>query len=64
MLNKLDVAKGYKTYAGILIMVLGFTGATAWVSPEQIELGVKLSFELVGLLVAIFGNYMAHRRSA
>ena len=53
--------RGYKTYAGLLVMFLGMLGLSDLVSPEQSETLVKLITSAVGLGIALYGNYKAHK---
>lgn len=54
--------KGYKTYAGIILMVLGMTGATKYISQEEASVLmdkiftiINLSMEVGGVLLAVVG---------
>jgi mannose/fructose/N-acetylgalactosamine-specific phosphotransferase system component IIC len=54
--------KGYKTYTGLLLIVLGMTGATKYISQEEasnmldkIFQIINLSLEVGGVLLAVVG---------
>ena len=54
--------KGYKTYTGIILMILGMTGATKYISQEEasvlmdkIFVIINLSLEVGGVILAVVG---------
>jgi hypothetical protein len=51
--------EGYKTYLGIAMMAIGAFGLSDYVTPEQVEVSVRFTFELVGLLFSIYGRKVA-----
>lgn len=53
---------GYKTYAGIIITIIGMTGAAKYISPDQANLVlenvlkiINLSLETVGVVMTVVG---------
>ena len=54
--------EGYKTYAGIVITVLGFLGLGDVVSNGQVAQIIDLVVQLVGIVITIYGNYKAHKK--
>ena len=54
--------KGYKCWTGLAITVIGVTGLSGIIAPEQFEELISAIFKIVGILVAVYGNYDAHRR--
>lgn len=53
--------KGYRTLAGLILIIVGWLGLGEFVTEAQIGEFVDLAVQLVGILVAIYGNYKAHR---
>lgn len=53
--------QGYKTYAGLVIVFLGWLGLGDIVSSEQVGDIINLVTQLIGIVVAVYGNYKAHR---
>lgn len=51
--------KGYKTYTGIALIVLGFFGWTEIVTPENLDSIANNMSELIGIFLAIYGRYKA-----
>jgi len=51
--------EGKKTYIGLLVTVIGMTGLSAYVAPEESEALFKALFEIVGICVAIYGRFVA-----
>ena len=56
--------QGYKTWIGIVITLLGTLGVleNLGVTGEQVSNIADVVFQLIGLLVAAYGNYDAHKR--
>ena len=53
--------QGYKTYTGLVIVFLGWLGIGDLVSEQQTGEVIDLTTQLVGLGIAIYGNYKSHR---
>jgi len=53
--------QGYKTYTGLVIVFLGWLGIGDLVSEQQAGEVIDLVTQLVGLGIAIYGNYGVHR---
>jgi len=53
----MDVVPGYKTYAGLLTLVLTL-GASKYLSAEEINQTVLFIGQVVGLTVTIYGFIM------
>ena len=53
--------QGYKTYVGLIIIFLGWLGIGDIVSEEQVSEFLNLAVQLVGIVLAVYGNYKAHR---
>jgi hypothetical protein len=49
---------GYKTYTGLVIAVIGILNLTDYISPDQIEVIVKATFEIVGVIYATYGRFV------
>ena len=58
--------QGYKTWAGLVLTLLGTLGAfdALGVTQESVSQIIDVAVQLVGLLIAAYGNYDAHRRLA
>lgn len=48
--------KGYKTYTGLLITLLGILGIGQWFSADQTGQIADLILQLVGLVYATYGR--------
>lgn len=46
---------GYKTYVGVLVTILGMTGAAKYISSEQLTVVLSNVFEIVGIVITIVG---------
>lgn len=53
---------GYKTYIGLVISILGFFGLGDLVTADQLGHVIDLVLQLVGTLIAIYGNFKAHEK--
>lgn len=53
---------GYKTWIGIVITIVGMTGISKFVTSDQLNEIVDLVAKLVGIGIAIYGNWDAHKR--
>ena len=53
--------QGYKTWTGIALAVLGLLGWGDLISSDQTAELTNLVTQLVGLVLAVVGNYKAHR---
>lgn len=55
--------EGYRTYAGIIITILGTIGiAEKFGGTEQLTNFVDAVFQLAGIVLSIYGNYKAHKK--
>lgn len=53
--------QGYKTWTGLIIAFLGLFGWGDLISEEQTGELINLVTQFIGLILAIYGNYKAHR---
>ena len=53
---------GYKTWLGIVITIVGMTGISKFVTSYQLNEIVDLVAKLIGIGIAIYGNWDAHKR--
>lgn len=53
---------GYKTYIGLIITILGWCGFGEVVSKDQLGVFIDLIVQAVGIIVAVYGNYKAHKK--
>ena len=60
--NKNKFMQGYKTWSGLLIIFLGWFGLGDLISEDKASEIINAILELGGLLVAIWGNYKAHKQ--
>ena len=51
--------QGYKTWIGLALTLLGLTGVYKYVTQDQIAQLLDLASQIIGLAVAIYGNYDA-----
>lgn len=54
--------QGYKTWTGLIITVLGSLGIGNLFGSENVAAIVDTTAQLVGLLIAAYGNYKAHKK--
>lgn len=54
--------QGYRTYIGLAITLAGVLGATQYISTEEMEKTAKLTVELIGIAIAIYGRYQATKK--
>lgn len=55
--------EGYKTYAGIIITILGAIGiADKLGGTEQLSSLVDGIFQVIGIVLAIYGNIKSHQK--
>jgi hypothetical protein len=54
--------QGYKTWIGIVLTLLGFTGVYEYVTQDQVAQLLDLASQIIGLGLFIYGNYDAHKR--
>jgi len=52
--------QGYKTWSGLLLVVAGAFGWGDLVSSDQASDLISAVTQLVGIVLAIYGNYKAH----
>ncbi len=50
---------GYKTYAGILIVIIGWLGFGELVTEHDLGLVIDNVVQLAGIVLAIYGRYKA-----
>lgn len=54
--------QGYKTWIGLILTLLGFTGMYKYVTQDQVAQMLDLASQIIGLGIAIYGNYEVHKR--
>lgn len=54
--------QGYKTWTGLIITVLGALGIGNLFGSENVAAIVDTVAQLVGLILAAYGNYKAHQK--
>jgi len=54
--------EGKKTWIGIITMVLGYLGLGYLISPAQLGDIMDTVVKLVGLGIAVYGNYKSHKK--
>lgn len=54
--------QGYKTSAGLIIIALGWLGLGDIISQDKVAEFINLGVQLVGILLATYGNYKAHKQ--
>lgn len=55
--------EGYRTWAGIVITILGSIGlADRFGGTEELTKVVDATVQLIGILMAIYGNFKAHKK--
>lgn len=55
--KKMDIIQGYKTYAGLLTLVLTLS-ASKYLSADEINQTVFLILQVVGLVITVYGFIM------
>jgi len=55
---------GYKTWVGLIITVLGMLGLGDLVNNEQLTTLINAILQIVGIVIAVYGNYKAHQKIA
>ncbi len=53
--------KGYRTYIGLLITLLGVIGYGSLISEAEANQTINLVTELIGLGIAVYGRFQATR---
>jgi len=53
--------QGYKTYTGLLLAFLGILGWGDVISSDQVANFANAWSQLLGIILAVYGNYKAHR---
>lgn len=56
------ILENKKTWIGLIIAVVGMLGLPSWISGTELTEALNQLFQFVGSLVAIYGNYDAHKR--
>jgi len=54
--------QGFKTYIGLAVALAGVLGLTEYITPENLENVIRMSFEIGGILFAAYGRYDRERR--
>lgn len=54
--------EGYKTWTGIVLTLLGFLGVGEIVGQENLTDLINTLAQVVGLIVACYGNYKSHQK--
>ena len=63
MLNLISNSlKGKKTYAGILLTVIGMTSLSAYVTSTDVSVIVDEVFKIAGVVIAVYGRYQAGKK--
>lgn len=52
----MEKLKGYRTYLGLAIIVLGWLGLGDLVSETELSTGINSAIELFGIIMAIYGR--------
>jgi hypothetical protein len=58
-MNFLD---GKRTWIGIGVMIIGMTGLVKFITPEQFQALANGILDIIGIAIAIYGNYLAHQK--
>jgi hypothetical protein len=53
--------EGKKTYAGIIISVIGVLGVSHFVTPDEVSATYDSIIQLAGLALAVYGRYKANK---
>jgi len=53
--------KGYKTWVGIIVAILGALGISDILGAENIEGILNAILQVIGFALAMYGNYKAHQ---
>ena len=54
--------KGYKTYTGLVITLLGLIGVSKWFSASETAQVADIILQAVGLLLALYGRMQANKK--
>lgn len=49
--------EGKKTYIGLIVTVIGMSGLSAYVAPEESEALAQAVFQIAGICLAVYGRY-------
>ena len=52
--------QGYKTYVGLIMIILGWFGVGDWITESQVGEITNVVVQLVGMVIALYGNYRSH----
>lgn len=55
----LNLLEGKKTYIGLAVALIGVLGLTNYITPDETEQAMSLIFELAGILIAVYGRFVA-----
>ena len=61
MYNK-SFLEGKKTWIGLIITVIGMTGASQYVTGDQLADILDKFFSIAGIVMAVYGNWHAHQK--
>lgn len=57
----LNFMQGSRTWAGLIIIIFGWVGLSDIVTEGQVSTIIDIVMQLVGMAIAIYGNYRSHR---
>lgn len=46
---------GYKTYIGIAVTIIGMSGVSKYITPDQVSVILNGLFDIIGILITIIG---------
>ena len=55
------ILAGKKTYIGLIVTLVGVFGLTKFISPAEAETLMKSIFEIVGIVIAMYGRFVAKK---
>ncbi len=59
--KKREFMQGYRTITGLVVIILGFLGLGEFISETQVGTFIDLLFQMIGIILAIYGNHKVHR---
>ena len=54
-----NMLKGYKTYTGIILIILGMSGATKYISVDEANVLIDKIFQIINLSLEVGGVLLA-----
>lgn len=54
--------EGYRTYASIIIIVLGWLGVADIITEDKVAEAINLLVQLVGIISATYYNHINHKK--